>query len=198
MGGANALPYFSSSSRPGGPLPSASPVLSLASLLRPQDQSGLEGASKGIGPGLRAGQTFPADWAGELLVTLPPDLSPQWSLQAWEHLPPLNHPSGVTVLSGLHFSSTSVPPHPTSSLGGSSHSLGVKVSHQCLAGALVVGRRKLCIFSHHHLDSTPLSISIFQYSLSGSTSLPKLELWTQSLHHSYGLYYFSAVFCQCF
>ena len=35
----------------------------------------------------------------------PPDQSPWGSLQAWESLPPLSHPSEALVLSGLHFSS---------------------------------------------------------------------------------------------
>ena len=32
-------------------------------------------------------------------------------------------------------------------------SLGVRIPHQHPAGALVVGRRELCVFPHHHLDS---------------------------------------------
>ena len=47
-----------------------------ASLLCPQDQPGPEGTSEGIGPGLRAGQTSPASWAGETLGALRPDPSP--------------------------------------------------------------------------------------------------------------------------
>ena len=58
----------------------------------------------------RAGQTSPADWAGEILGMLPPDPSPRGSLQVWEHLPPLSHPSAAPVLSGLHFSSPLSPP----------------------------------------------------------------------------------------
>ena len=44
-----------------------------ASLLHPQDQPGLEGTSESVGPGPRAGQTSPADSAGEMLGVLPPD-----------------------------------------------------------------------------------------------------------------------------
>ena len=75
-----------------------------ASLLCLQDQPGPEGTSEGIGPGLRAGQTSPADWARETLGAIPPDPSPQGSLQAWEPLPTLSRPSGAPDLSGLHFS----------------------------------------------------------------------------------------------
>ena len=42
-----------------------------ASLLRPQEQHGLEGASEGIEPGPRSRQTSPAYWAGETLGSLP-------------------------------------------------------------------------------------------------------------------------------
>ena len=57
--------------------PSRMPILtSPASLLRPQDQPSPEGTSEGVGPGLRAGQTSPVDWAGETLGPFPPDLSP--------------------------------------------------------------------------------------------------------------------------
>ena len=65
------------------------------------------------------------DWAGETLSMLRPvPLSPRGSLQVWEPLPPPSHPSGAPVLSRLHFSSPSCPPHPTWSLGCSSHLLG--------------------------------------------------------------------------
>ena len=76
----------------------------------PQDQPGPEGTSEGIGPSQRAGQTSLADWAEETLGPLAPDPSPGGSLQAWEPLPPLSHPSGVPVLSSLHFSSPLSPP----------------------------------------------------------------------------------------
>ena len=82
----------------------------LASLLHPQDKPSPEGTSDGIGPSLRAGQTSLSDWAGETLGLIPPDLSPRGSLQVWEPLSLLSHPSGVPVLSGVHFSSPLNPP----------------------------------------------------------------------------------------
>ena len=81
-----------------------------ASFLCPQDQHGPDRASEGIRPSPRAGQTSLADRAGDTLGALPPDPSPQESLQAWEPLLPLSHPSGALVLSGLHFSSPLCPP----------------------------------------------------------------------------------------
>ena len=47
------------------------PVLP-ASLLRPQDQHGLEGPSEAGRPGLRAMQASGADWAGEMLAWCSP------------------------------------------------------------------------------------------------------------------------------
>ena len=76
-----------------------------SSLLCPQDQPGPEGTSEGIGPSPRARHTPLADWGGEMLGTLPPDLYLLGYLQVWEPLPPFSHPSGALVLSGLHFSS---------------------------------------------------------------------------------------------
>ena len=72
--------------------------------------------------------------------------------------PPLSqHPSGVPVLSGLHFSSPLTIPHILPGrLGVPPVSLGVEVPHQRLAGALVVGRRKLHVLPRCHFDSTPL------------------------------------------
>ena len=81
-----------------------------ASLLRSQDQRGLEGTSEDVGPSLRAKQTSPDHWAGDTLGTLLPDLSPQGSLLACEPLLPLSHPSGMLVLSDLHFFSPFNPP----------------------------------------------------------------------------------------
>ena len=116
----------------------------LASLLCPQDQRGQEGASEGIGPSPRARQTSLADWAGETLGMLPPDPSPQGSLQAWEPLPLLSHPSGALVLSVLQFFSAFQYPHVILvCLGVSPVSLGIEVPHQHLASTLVVGRHEL-------------------------------------------------------
>ena len=99
------LPLFPSRGAPPSCLSSSPP----ASLLCPQNQHGPEGPSESIGPGPRAGQTSPADREGKILGMLPPDLSPRGSLQAWEPLPPLSHPSGVLLLSSLHFSSPLSP-----------------------------------------------------------------------------------------
>ena len=122
-----------------GQMPSAAPLLLLrswrappaclscsppASFLCPQDQCGLERAYEGTGPGPRAGQTSLADWAGETLGVLPPDSSPRVSLQAWEPLSLLSHPSGVPVLSGLHFSTPLSPRTSYWFTWGSSHLLG--------------------------------------------------------------------------
>ena len=155
VGRANAL--HSSPAPPVPEVPSHLPLLVFAaSLLSPQDQPSLEGTSGGVGPGPRAGQTSLADWAGETLGLLPTDLSPQGSLQVWEPLPPLSHPSGAPVLSGLHLSS---PLSPVTSYrftwGVLPISLGVRVPHQSPADALVVGRCELCVFPHCHLDSAP-------------------------------------------
>ena len=124
-----------------------------ASLLHPQDQPGLEGTSESVGPGPRAGQTSPADSAGEMLGVLPPDPSPRGSLQAWEPLPnsepPLRGASPVRP--------PLLPPPPQSShvlpvrLGVLPSSLGIGVPHQHPADALVVRRRELRVFPHHHL-----------------------------------------------
>ena len=101
---------------------------------------------------------FPGpDWAGEMLGMLPPDPpSPRGSLQAWEPLPAPSHPSGVPVLSGLHFSSPLTSPYVLPGCSGVPPiSLGIEVPHQHPAGALVLGRHKLCVFPCRHLDSTP-------------------------------------------
>ena len=54
------------------------------------------------------------NWAGEMLAVLSPVRlrvpGPCGSLQAWEPLPSSSHHSGAQVLSGLHFSSPSLPP----------------------------------------------------------------------------------------
>ena len=143
VGGANALHSSPAPLIPESPfhLPL---LISSASLLCPQDQRGQEGASEGIGPSPRARQTSLADWAGETLGMLPPDPSPQGSLQAWEPLPLLSHPSGALVLSVLQFFSAFQYPHVILvCLGVSPVSLGIEVPHQHLASTLVVGRHEL-------------------------------------------------------
>ena len=95
-----------------------------AFLLHPQDQPSPEGTSAGIGPSPRARQTSPAHWAGEMLGMLPPDPSPWGSLQAWEPHPLLATPQGWQSCPASSYPPPSVPPSPTSSLGGSSHFLG--------------------------------------------------------------------------
>ena len=135
-------PLLSHSSCPVGSLLPTFPVLLLppASLLCSQDAHGPEGASEGVGPGPRARQTSPAEWAGDTLGVLPTDPSPQGSLQAWEPLPRLSHPSEAPVLSGLRFSSPPQSPHilPVC-LGVTPDTLDIEVPHQRPAGALVMG-----------------------------------------------------------
>ena len=90
---------------PGGP--SRLPLLiSLASLLCPQDPCSLDGALEGGGTGLGAQQAPRPEWAGQSpsAPLLPFPESPS-------HLPLLISPaSGVQILSGLHFSSHLGPP----------------------------------------------------------------------------------------
>ena len=101
--------------------PSYVPLLiSLASLLCPQDPRSLDG-TLGVGNGLGAQQAPWPKWARR---------SPSASLPLFpespSRLPLLISPAlGVPILSGLHFSSPpQYPLHPTGSLWGSSHLLG--------------------------------------------------------------------------
>ena len=91
-------------------------------------------------PGLRGRGTSPGSPAGFLGSSgqgkRPPLLL---LLEGPSHLPLLiSLASGGLILSDLHFSYSSVPPHPTSSLGGSSHLLG------CQGPPPVAGRRPSC------------------------------------------------------
>ena len=124
----------------------------LAFLLRPRDQPNPEGTSEGIGhgPGLRAGQTSPADWAGETLGMLPPDPSPEGPSSCGNPSPLSATPQGCrSCLTSASPPLSVPPPCPSSSLGDS--------SHQCLAGTLVVGGHELRVLPHCHLDSAPRS-----------------------------------------
>ena len=116
VGGANAL--RSSPAPPGGPLPPASPDL-LGLPLAPKDPCGLEGAlEEGYWPGSSAGSQ---GWVGQAIALCSSPAPPRGP----SRLPLLISPgSGAPILSGLHFSSPLCPPHPTGSLGGSSHLLG--------------------------------------------------------------------------
>ena len=127
-------PLLSCSSGPEGP--SRLPLLtSPASLLCPQGPTQPGGGFGGQGIGLGAQQAPVPKWEIALRSSPTP---PRGSL------PPaslISLVSGAPILSGLHFSYPSVPPRPTSSPGGSSHLLGVRLPHQRPAGALVVGKR---------------------------------------------------------
>ena len=116
----------------------------------------LEGAPENWGPGPRAQQASQAWVLGEK-PSAPPLIL--WSQRA---------PPGVgpTPLSQLPLRRAGPvqpplllpphsPPHPSVSLGGSSHLLGHWGPHQNPTGALVVGRCELCVLPCCHLDSTP-------------------------------------------
>ena len=112
---------LSRSSGPGGRLLPASPDLLPVSLLCPQDPRSLEWASEGIGPGPRVRQTSLDDWAGDALGVLP------------QSKPPRVNPFPLSATLRGHWSclastspTSSVPPRPTSSLGGSSCHLGLR------------------------------------------------------------------------
>ena len=104
LGGANALRSFPT------PLVLEDPSL-LPLLFSPVLPSMPPGPTQagGVLWGHRTGPESRADFPGQLgrgdAGSVPPNLSPWGSLQAWEPLPPLSHPSEALVLSGLHFSS---------------------------------------------------------------------------------------------
>ena len=128
----------------------------LASLLCPQDQPSPEGTSEGVGPGPRARQTSPADWAGKKLGALPPDLSPPRVPPGMGTPPPSQPPLRGT---GPVQPPLLLPPQSPYillvPLGVLPISLGVGVPHHRPAATLVVGRREFCVFPHRHLDSAP-------------------------------------------
>lgn len=106
----------------------------LVTFLLFQNQHIPEGASESIGPGRRARQNSPANWAGETLGALPP-------IQAPEGPSMRGNTSGPPVVSSLHFSPPESPHILPVRFGVPPISLGVEVPHQRLAGVLVVGRR---------------------------------------------------------
>ena len=127
----------------------------LASLLCSQDQCSLERSSECIGPGRRAGQTSPVNWAGEMLGTLLPIRVPEGPSRHGNPSPISATPQGCWSCPA---STYPLPPSPyilPVRLGVPPVSLGAEVPHQHPAGALVVGKRELHVFPHRHLDSAP-------------------------------------------
>ena len=125
----------------------------------PSGPAWLEGSSvgRGSGPGSQQAPRVPSGQGN--LATLPFDpLPPRWSpsfpLLVWDPFPSLSRPSGAPVPPCLHFSSPLIPPHIIPSCWGFFPSPSVSmVPQQCLVGALVVGRRELCVLLVRHLDS---------------------------------------------
>ena len=134
--------------------PSCLPLLiSPASLLCPQYLCGPDRALGCGGTSLGAQQAPQPEWARRSpSAPLPP------FPESPSHLPLL-----ISLALGCRSCLTSISPPSQSPYALPVHfgvppvSLGVRVPHQWLAGTLVVGRRQICIFPHHHLDSASIT-----------------------------------------
>ena len=136
-----------------GSPPSCLSCSPLASLLCPEDQQSLDGASGGVGPGPRTRQISPANWEmfSTFLPSEPQKVPPGVGTTAPSQ-PPLRGACSVQLPLLLPPQSPHVlPVH----LGVPPISLGIKFPHQHPAGTLAVGRCELCVFPGHHLDSAP-------------------------------------------
>ena len=114
-----------------------------ASLLGPQDQHGPEGASEGVGPS-RLPQLIGQGkhWASYPLIQAPKGPSRHGNSSPLSTTPQV-HQSCLASISPP----ASVPPHPTSSLGGSSHLLGHRGPPPPASGRLPScgGMQTLCL-----------------------------------------------------
>ena len=98
--------------------------ISPASLLCPQDLRSPEGTIEGIRPSPRAERTSLANWAGDVLAMLPPIPEPKGVQRSGNPSPLSATPQGCWSCPVSTSPPPSVPPHPTSSVGGSSCHLG--------------------------------------------------------------------------
>ena len=132
-GRGNRPPLLSCSSQSSPPACLSCSPLGLLPMPR-KDPRDLEGALEGRGSAWELSRLPWPQWAGQLPSAALPLL-----LDGPSHLPLLISPaSGALILSGLHFSSTLSPLHPTGSFWGSSHLFG------CQSPPPVAGRCPSC------------------------------------------------------
>ena len=113
---------------------------------------------------MRARQTSPANWAGEMLGVLPPDPSPQGPSRCGNPSPLSATPQGAGPVWHPFLLPLQSPHILPVCLGVLPISLGAGVPHQRPAGALVVGRHELHVFplsndsfKIHRIKSPPWS-----------------------------------------